>query len=262
LSWRRESPLTPKHRIHRSAKTVGTLVGLATPLLLAGCAPQSVTEQGAAIGRLYNLFLVIAAVVWATVTGVMVWSLVRYRRKDGDDQLPKQIHGNKYWEAAWTLIPVVIIAVLIVATVKTQNTVLHQQPDPDLAIEVTGFQWSWRFAYPESGVEVVGSSRRPPELVVPADRTVHVRLRSADVIHNFYIPRTLFKRYAIPGTTNEFDLTFTETGRYDGNCAQFCGFGHPDMVFTLRVVTAEEFARWVTATRARSTPDPAGTTGG
>ena len=57
------------HRMHGSAKTVGTLVGLATPLLLAGCAPQSVTEQGAAIGRLYSLFLVIAAVVWATVTG-------------------------------------------------------------------------------------------------------------------------------------------------------------------------------------------------
>jgi heme/copper-type cytochrome/quinol oxidase subunit 2 len=72
------------HRVHGSAKTVGRLVGLAglaAPLLLAGCAPQSITEQGAAIGRLYNLFLVIAAVVWTTVTGVMVWSLVRYRRK-------------------------------------------------------------------------------------------------------------------------------------------------------------------------------------
>ena len=105
-------------------------------------------------------------------------------------------------------------------------------------------------------------NRRPPELVVPANRTVHVRLASADVIHNFYIPRTLFKGYAIPGTTNEFDLTFTTTGRYDGNCAQFCGFGHPDMVFSLRVVTAEELAGWVTAARARSTPDRAGTTGG
>jgi cytochrome c oxidase subunit 2 len=89
-----------------------------------------------------------------------------------------------------------------------------------------------------------------------------VRLASADVIHNFYIPRTLFKRYAIPGTTTEFDLTFTEPGRYDGNCAQFCGFGHPDMVFTLRVVTAEEFTRWVTAARARSSAGQAGRTGG
>jgi cytochrome c oxidase subunit 2 len=196
--WRRESPLTPLRRVHGSAKTARALVGLATPLL-AGCAPQSVTEQGASIGRLYNLFLAVAAVVWVTVTGVMVWSLVRYRRKDGDDRLPKQIHGNKYWELSWTLIPLVIIAGLIVATVRTQSTVLHQQPDPDLTVEVTGFQWSWRFAYPESGTEVVGSSRRPPELVVPANRTVHVRLESADVIHNFYIPRTLFKRYAIPG---------------------------------------------------------------
>jgi hypothetical protein len=59
---------------------------------------------------------------------------------------------------------------------------------------VTGFQWSWRFAYPESGTEVVGSSRQPAELVVPANRTVHVRLASAAVIHNFYVPRTLFKR--------------------------------------------------------------------
>ena len=250
------------HRVHGNAKTIARLVGLATPLLLAGCAPQSVTEQGAAIGRLYNLFLAVAAVVWVTVTGVMVWSLVRYRRKDGDDRLPKQTHGNRYWEFGWTLIPLVIIAGLIIATVRTQSTVLHQQPDPDLTVEVTGFQWSWRFAYPESGTEMVGSSRHPPELVVPANRTVHVRLASADVIHNFYIPRTLFKRYAIPGTTNEFDLTFTELGRYDGNCAQFCGFGHPDMVFTLRVLTAEEFARWVTATGARSTPDRAGTAGG
>jgi cytochrome c oxidase subunit 2 len=264
LTLGRRIPLTPWHRVPGKAKTVGRLVGpagLAAPLLLAGCAPQSITEQGAAIGRLYNLFLVIAAVVWTTVTGVMVWSLVRYRRKDGDDRLPKQIHGNKYWELSWTLIPLVIIAVLIVATVKTQNTVLHQQPDPDLTVEVTGFQWSWRFAYPESGTQVVGSSKRPPELVVPADHTVHVRLRSADVIHNFYIPRTLFKRYAIPGTTNEFDLTFTETGRYDGNCAQFCGFGHPDMVFTLRVVTAEEFTRWLTAARSRPIAGYARTTG-
>jgi cytochrome c oxidase subunit 2 len=250
------------HRVHGNTRTVVGLVGLATPLLLAGCAPQSVTEQGAAIGRLYNLFLAVAAVVWITVTGVMVWSLVRYRRKDGDDPLPKQIHGNKYWELTWTLIPLVIIAGLIIATVRTQKVVLHEQPDSDLTVEVTGFQWSWRFAYPESGAEVVGSSPRPPELVVPANRTVHVRLESADVIHNFYIPRTLFKRYAIPGTTSEFDLTFTAPGRYDGNCAQFCGFGHPDMVFTLRVVTAEEFTRWVTATRARSTPDRAGITGG
>jgi cytochrome c oxidase subunit II len=248
-------------RVHGSAKTVGRPVGLATPLVLAGCAPQSVTEQGAAIGRLYSLFLVIAAVVWTTVTGVMVWSLVRYRRKDGDDRLPKQTHGNKYWELSWTLIPLAIIAVLIVVTVRTQHTVLHQQPNPDLTVDVTGFQWSWRFDYPGSGAQVVGSPKRPPELVVPADRTVRVRLRSADVIHNFYVPRTLFKRYAIPGTTNEFDLTFTEPGRYDGNCAQFCGFGHPDMVFTLRVVTAAEFARWLTAAGARSAPGHAGATG-
>ena len=114
------------HRVHGSAKTIARLVGLATPLALAGCAPQSITEQGAAIGRLYNLFLAVAAVVWATVTGVMVWSLVRHRRKaGGDDPLPKQTHGNKYWEFSWTLIPLVIIACLIIATVRTQNTVLH-----------------------------------------------------------------------------------------------------------------------------------------
>ena len=74
-------------------------------------------------------------------------------------------------------------------------------------------------------------NRRPPELVVPANRTVHVRLASADVIHNFYIPRTLFKGYAIPGTTNEFDLTFTELGRYDGNAPSSAALAIPTWCF-------------------------------
>jgi cytochrome c oxidase subunit II len=245
--------LTPRspHHAHRHAVTAG--IWLVTPLLLAGCAPQSITEQGAAIGRLYNLFLAVAAVVWTTVTGVMLWSLVRHRRKDGDDRLPKQVHGNLYWELSWTLIPVLIIAGLIVATVRTQGIVQQERPNPDLTVDVTGYMWSWRFEYPQSGAQVIGLARRPPELVVPVDQTVHVRLRSVDVIHNFYIPRTLFKRYAIPGTTNEFDLSFTQPGRYDGNCAQFCGVGHPDMGFTVRVVTAEEFTRWLTAQPAGPT---------
>ena len=89
------------------------LAGLA--LLAAGCAPQSVTEQGQAIHNLYNLFLYIAAVVFVVVSGLVVWSVIRYRRRG--DELPKQTHGNNRLELTWTLIPTVIVLVLFVFTI-------------------------------------------------------------------------------------------------------------------------------------------------
>ncbi|HSK35696.1 MAG TPA: cytochrome c oxidase subunit II transmembrane domain-containing protein, partial [Actinomycetota bacterium] len=85
-------------------------------LLAAGCAPQSVTEEGQAVYGLYNLFLYIAAVVFVVVSGLVIWSVVRYRRRD--DELPKQTHGNNRLELAWTLIPTVIVLVLFVFTMQ------------------------------------------------------------------------------------------------------------------------------------------------
>ena len=226
-------------------------------VVAAGCAPQSVTEEGQAVYGLYNLFLYIAAVVFVLVSGLVIWSVVRYRRRD--DELPKQTHGNNRLELTWTLIPTVIVLVLFVFTMQAQDKVLDQSGDADVDITVTAFQWSWRFAYEGTGAEVVGSPESIPEMVVPVGQTIRVKLISADVVHSFYVPQTLFKRQAIPGTENEFDLTFEKEGLYHGQCTQFCGLQHPDMVFRVRVVTQGEYQSWLAAETRRGAAGQPGT---
>jgi cytochrome c oxidase subunit 2 len=233
---------------------------LAAALLLlfaVGCAPRSVTEEGQAVYNLYNLFLYIAAVVFVVVSGLVIWSVVRYRRRD--DQLPKQTHGNNRLELTWTLIPTVIVLVLFVFTLQAQDKVLDQSGDADVNITVTAFQWSWRFTYEGTGAEVVGNPNSIPEMVVPVGETIRVKLLSADVVHSFYVPQTLFKRQAIPGTENEFDLTFEKEGLFHGQCTQFCGLQHPDMIFRVRVVSPGQYQSWLAETTRRGSAGQPGT---
>jgi cytochrome c oxidase subunit II len=229
----------------------------ATVLVAAGCAPRSVTEQGRAIFNLYNLFLYIAAVVFVVVSGLVIWSVIRYRRRD--DELPTQTHGNNRLEIAWTLIPTVIVLVLFVFTIQAQDKVLDDSGQADVNLTVTAFQWSWRFTYEGTGAEVLGSPGTIPEMVVPVGQRIRVKLGSADVVHSFYVPQTLFKRQAIPGTVNQFDLTFEKVGLYHGQCTQFCGLQHPDMVFRVRVVTQGEYQSWLAAASRRGSAGQPGT---
>jgi cytochrome c oxidase subunit 2 len=223
----------------------------------AGCAPRSVTEEGRAVYGLYNLFLYIAAVVFVVVSGLVIWSVVRYRRRG--DELPKQTHGNNRLELTWTLIPTVIVLVLFVFTMQAQNKVLDRSGQPDVSVTVAAFQWSWRFIYEGTGAEIVGTPESVPELVLPVGQTVRVKLVSVDVVHSFYVPQTLFKRQAIPGTDNEFDLTFERVGLYHGQCTQFCGLQHPDMIFRVRVVTQGEYQSWLAAESRRGSAGEPGT---
>jgi cytochrome c oxidase subunit 2 len=229
------------------------LAGL--PLAVAGCVPNAVTEQGRAVQDAYDLFLYIGAVVFAVVSGLVIWSVIRYRRRG--DELPEQTHGNNTLELLWTLIPTLIVLGLFWVTLQTQDKVLVPASRSALSVDVTAFQWSWRFRYEETGAEVVGGAGNVPELVVPVGQPVRIKLRTADVVHSFYVPQTLFKRQAIPGITNEFDLTFEKVGIYHGQCAQFCGLAHPAMVFRVRVVNQGEFQSWMAnATRSGSPGRP------
>ena len=241
----------------RRAPAARWLAPAALMLVAAGCTPQSVTEEGRAVYGLYNLFLYIAAVVFVLVSGLVIWSVVRYRRRD--DELPKQTHGNNRLELTWTLIPTVIVLVLFVFTMQAQDKVLDQSGDADVDITVTAFQWSWRFTYEGTGAEVLGTPETVPEMVVPVGQTIRVKLVSADVVHTFYVPQTLFKRQAIPGTDNEFDLTFEREGLFHGQCTQFCGLQHPDMVFRVRVVTQGEYQSWLAAETRRGAAGQPGT---
>jgi cytochrome c oxidase subunit 2 len=241
----------------RRAPAARWLAVAVAALLASGCVPQSVTDQGQAIQNLYNLFLYIAAVVFVVVSGLVIWSVIRYRRRD--DELPKQTHGNNRLELLWTLIPTVIVLALFVFTLQAQNKVLDQSGQADVRVTVTAFQWSWRFTYEGTGAEVLGTPDRIPEMVVPVGQTIRVKLISADVVHSFYVPQTLFKRQAIPGTDNVFDLTFDKVGLYHGQCTQFCGLQHADMVFRVRVVDEGAYQSWLAAATRRGSAGQPGT---
>jgi cytochrome c oxidase subunit II len=223
---------------------------LAAAFLLPSCrfgAPGGDSVQGRDIANLYHLFFWVAIGVGGTVYALILFSVVRYRRRD--DRLPRQTRYHVPLEITYTVVPVVIVLALFVVTFRTERRVDATVDDPAVVVNVTGFQWQWRFDYPGSGVSIVGTPRRAPTMVVPAGRTVHVNLRAQDVIHAFYVPRFLFKRDAIPGVRNRFDLLVPRVGRYRGECAEYCGLNHAYMEFWVQAVPPAQFRRWLAERR-------------
>lgn len=227
---------------HRPA--VG-LLGLA--LLVGGCLPTPASTQGRAIAELWTIFLVPALVVAALVWGLTTVAIVRFRRRRPDDGLPPQIEGHTGLELVWTSLPILTVLVLFGFTMLTLGRIEGRAPDA-IDVTVTAYRWQWRIDYPSAGVRVEGTPDRPAEMVVPVGRPVHVSLVSTDVAHAFYVPAFLFKRDAIPGRTTSFDLTVEEAGTYRGQCAEFCGVFHDQMLFTVRAVPPAEFEQWLAAT--------------
>jgi cytochrome c oxidase subunit 2 len=114
--------------------------------------------------------------------------------------------------------------------------------NPDLIVNVTGFQWGWQFEYPELGITITGSSEAEvvPTLVLPRGQSVRLVLLTTDVVHSFWVPRFLAKRDMIPEVDNAIDVTPNTLGRFDGRCAEYCALDHWRMAFTLEVVEPDE----------------------
>jgi cytochrome c oxidase subunit II len=120
-----------------------------------------------------------------------------------------------------------------------------RSPHGRLTVEVTAYQWGWRFSYRGTDVQVASRSGVVPELVVPAGEPVRFRLTSADVVHSFHLPGELFERDAVPGRTVDFELRFDRVGAYPGRCGVYCGLPHTEMRFTVRVLPRDAFSRWL-----------------
>jgi len=244
-------------RFARSA--LFALVTLSTLFVLGGCyAPgfhptQPADAQGADAARLWQgtemTALVIGVVVWALIA----FTVLRYRRRKhtDPDAIPSQQASNIPLEVLYTVTPLVIVAVLFGYTTTTQRRMNAVRTNPDVKVDATAFQWGWQFHYqPANGttqsVTVQSEGLTPPELVLPAGRTTEIDLTATDVVHAFYVPAFLFQRNAVPGSPTRFDLTPTRTGTFGGRCSTFCGIRHTDMRFTVRVVSPDVFARWLT----------------
>ncbi len=226
---------------------------------LAGCdaafpAPGS-TTQGRDIRSLYDILLVPVVVIFVLVEGILVWCLVRYRR-GRDETLPPQTHGNNVLETAWTVIPLVVVLAAFGLSMETLGQVDALAASPRETIDVSAFQWYWRFQYVDHGVTVDGLGTQP-ELVLPVGETIRLNLHSDNVIHSFYVPQFLFKRDVVPGHDNQFDITIDDPGVYRGQCAEFCGLDHAAMIFSVRGVSPTEFTTWIEQQQAKASASAA-----
>ncbi len=211
----------------------------------AGLAPP-LTKQAGDIEDVWDGFLITSLVVGVLVVALIFYVVIRYRRRG--DGLPEQRREHIPLEAAYTIVPLLIIGVLFGVTFATVRSIDKKDANPDLTVVVTGFQWQWQFDYPASGARVTGSDTVKPELVLPAGESVRFELTSLDVIHSFWIPGFRFKRDVFPGQTQTFDVDITDrTGDYPdtGVCAEFCGLDHYKMRFSVRIVTPAEFTQWL-----------------
>ncbi|HEY8296504.1 MAG TPA: cytochrome c oxidase subunit II [Candidatus Baltobacteraceae bacterium] len=199
----------------------------------------------------WEIFFGAAVVVAIIMFALILLPLLLWRRRG--DALPPQFKKNRSFAYVYILTPFALVAVLFYFTFVKERSVDALVPSPYATVDVTAFRWSWQFVYPHARIRIVGTPQQPPVLVLPLGKITQVNLTSVDVNHAFWIPYFLFKRDAIAGMTNHFDLTPTRLGTFRGLCAEYCGLDHTLMTFQVKVISDADYRRWL-ATAGKSTP--------
>lgn len=207
--------------------------------------PQSLPARE--IFRLSMFTLGVTGTIFATVSGLLIYVIVRYRHRPGDDERePPQIYGSNQIELSWTVIPVLIVVVLFLTTARVIYTIQHA-PEPKSALNVTviGHQYWWEFRYPGYGIVTAN------ELHIPVSDDPHhpeptfLKLSTADVNHSFWIPRLGGKTDLIADQVNKMWVEPEAPGLYLGQCAQYCGTQHAKMLLRVYADKPEAFRNWL-----------------
>lgn len=190
--------------------------------------------------------LVTCAVIFIVVFGLLAYAVLKFRHKRGDDRSePAQIYGSSQVELAWTVIPVLIVITLFLASARVIASIQDApRPPGALKVIVTGHQFWWEYRYPELNIVTAN------ELHVPVSDPAHptptfMTLLSADTDHSFWVPRLAGKTDLIPNHPNSMWIDPHEPGLYLGQCAQYCGTQHAFMLLRVYVQTRADFDRWV-----------------
>jgi len=262
------------HEKSRSRRRAGRWTALffaPVAIALSGCTAEvergwlpSTPETTNQTGRIMSLWVgswIAALLVGVLVWGLMIWCIVAYARRRDETGYPAQIRYHVPLEIMYTVIPVMMIAVLFVFTIRDDSAIADVSAEPDVNIEVVGKQWSWNFNYLDSGVYEVGLQgeldgkpgvlEELPTLYLPVDQRVEFTLVSQDVIHSFWVPSFLYKMDIIPGVRNRFQVVPQREGFFKGKCAELCGEYHSEMLFNVRVVSQAEFDTHMAELRAK-----------
>jgi cytochrome c oxidase subunit II len=216
--------------------------------------PAALVDTRHEYKHLFSIYVPIAIGVFALIVLVALYAIVRFRRR-----APEQAarwHEHNPLEGAYAGLLMAVVAFLLYLTFTAEHrvdTVANLQR-PSLIVNVTGAKWEWTFSYPRYGIIRRSGTVGHQDLIVPAGQPVRFNLTSVDVIHAFWIPHLRFKHDLIPGSNQVSTLVFSRTGVFQGECAEFCGLRHADMLFTVHVVSPSAFQAWAAARGKGPTP--------
>jgi cytochrome c oxidase subunit 2 len=225
-------------------------------------------------GSIRDLSILVFAItgfIFIVVEGVLFYTIIRFRRRAAAGTAePPQVYGSKPIEIAWTAAPALIVFILLLVTTRTLWEVSPAPPAPapgDHALRVTvvGRQWWWEYIYEEYDGRKLGFTTAN-ELHIPAGadgvpRPVYLTLKSADVCHSYWVPRLAGKTDLIPGRTNHMWFQTEKAGLFVGQCAEYCGTQHANMLIRVVVDTPRDFDRWLADEARPAVDDPAARAG-
>ncbi len=233
-----------KHFLIVSVLVIITTLGVSYLLDTLPLLPTQAASQAVTIDSMFSMHFRVISFLFAVIVVFLLYSLVVFRRRGGEEGEGDHFEGHTGLEIFWTIIPLAIV--LYFAYIGAQSLDETVRVDPQaLEVNVTAFQWSWSFDYPEYGVS-------SSELYLPKDRQVLLKLTSLDVIHSFWVPEFRVKQDALPGENfvRELRVTPTEIGEYKVRCAELCGGAHAYMNSPVIVVEPAAFETWLTEQQA------------
>lgn len=235
---------------------IASLLGIALGLVIDWFPTQG-SKQADKIDTFWDVLIITSVPFFVLVTVVVLFSVKEFRMKPGEEHLDgPPIHGSTKLEVVWTAVP----AILLVALCSYAYIVLHDiekapaaSLGPERQVTVNGQQFTWTFDYNEGGKKFTSA-----QLYVPIDESVKFNVRTADVLHDFWVPDWRMKIDAVPGITTHYRVTPTRAGTAPVVCAELCGLGHAFMRQTAHVVTKAQFDAWVQKMTTRTAAPAAG----
>ncbi|MFP3387190.1 cytochrome c oxidase subunit II [Brevibacillus sp. SIMBA_040] len=230
-------------------------------LVLTGCGKDELSAlkpSGPVAAMQYDLMKLSSAImigVFVVVMLIFTYVLIRYRKRPGQQGIPKQVEGNHALEILWTVIPFLLLIIMAIPTVTT-GFALGKVYSKEEAVQVTvtAHQFWWEFEYPELGVSTA------QDLVLPVGKKVQFNVTSADVMHAFWIPALGGKIDTNPGQENKIWLQADKAGIYYGKCAELCGASHALMDFKVEVMEQADFDKWAAGMKGVQSAEPVAAT--
>jgi cytochrome c oxidase subunit 2 len=199
--------------------------------------PELASEEGVFVDQMFQAEIYVISFIFSLIVVLMLYSVVVFRRKPGDESDGPHIKGNAPLEITWTVIPLIVVMGFGVWAAGHLNEITAADPQ-ELVVRVTAFQFGWAFEYPEYGVT-------SSELYLPVGRKVKFEITSRDVIHSFWVPEFRVKQDAVPGRWTELRVTPTEIADFRIRCAEMCGYAHSAMYAPVVVVEPNDFEAWL-----------------